>query len=285
VTVASSTNVDGRSGFSNFGSCIDIFAPGSAIVSAGAESDSHENTISGTSMSCPHVAGAVALLLAHRPSKTPQQLTAELAQHATKDGISDVQGSPNLLLFVGAGSDEPTPAPTPFRNCASAGWSVTDGTELEIDQNCCLKTKVNAATGNYNNGKKGKVQVGSAPGLIETEYFKTESWYDTLTILTPSQTYNFYGEENLRIHPKANSVIEWTADAMVANVGFKLCMKPQGTCPASGWKPPASSKCKARWSYGGLKYRGCSAVGSSTGAWCVQKHRRRRRHWLACEQC
>lgn len=285
VTVASSTNVDGRSGFSNFGSCTDIFAPGSAIVSADAGSDSQERTMSGTSMACPHVAGAVALLLAQSPSKTPQQLTADLAHHATQDSISDVRGSPNLLLYVGAGPDEPTPAPTPLGPCASAGWSVTAGTELEIDQDCCLKTKVNAATGKYNDRKSGKVQVGSAPGLIKTELFKTEAGFDTLKISSPSQSYSFSGEQNINMHPKANSIIEWTADAYVANAGFKLCMTSQGKCPASGWKPPRSSKCRAKWSYGGIKYKGCSVVGSSTGAWCVQKHRRRRRYWLACEQC
>jgi len=284
VTVASSTQVDGRSGFSNFGSCIDMFAPGSAIISAGVSTDSSEETLSGTSMACPHVAGAVALFLAQSPSKTPQQLTADLVKHATRDSITDVQGSPNLLLYVGAAADEPTPPPTPMGSCATDGWSVTEGTELEIDQECCLKTKVDSQ-GKYRNSKRGVVTVGSAPGLVESEYFDTESCYDTLKISSPTRDNSFYGEENIKIHPKANSEIVWTADSSVTKKGFKLCMKPQGSCPASGFKPSGDGVCRASWSYGGIKYGGCSKVGSSTGAWCVQSHRRRRRYWLVCEQC
>merc|ERR1719444_584912 len=64
VTVGSTTSSDDRSGFSNFGDCVDIFAPGSAIMSASHLSDSGRKALSGTSMACPHVAGAAAILLA-----------------------------------------------------------------------------------------------------------------------------------------------------------------------------------------------------------------------------
>ena len=67
LTVGSSTNTDARSSFSNFGTCVDLFAPGSNITSAWLTSDTATNTISGTSMASPHVAGAAALYLATEP--------------------------------------------------------------------------------------------------------------------------------------------------------------------------------------------------------------------------
>merc|ERR1719362_1175228 len=115
-------------------------------------------------MACLHVAGAIALLLARSPNKQPSQLTAELLQHSTPDSVHDVKGAPNKLLYVGTGGDPPTPTPAPpLSECASKGWKVTEGSDLEIDADCCLKVKVGAA-GEYRNDKTGKVQVGTAPG-------------------------------------------------------------------------------------------------------------------------
>jgi subtilisin family serine protease len=99
VTVGSTTISDARSSFSNYGTCVDIFAPGSSILSAGNSSNSATSTKSGTSMSAPHVAGAAALLLEEDPSRKPTDVDGLLKSRATQNAISNVgAGSPNRLL-------------------------------------------------------------------------------------------------------------------------------------------------------------------------------------------
>lgn len=115
LTVGSTTRLDRRSGFSNFGACLNIFAPGSDIESAGVDSDTQVTTKSGTSMACPLVAGAVALLLARSPEKTPSQLMAELQNHSTPGKVKNAgENSPNKLLFV---EDEQTTTTETIRFC------------------------------------------------------------------------------------------------------------------------------------------------------------------------
>jgi len=100
ITVGSTTSADGRSSFSNFGTCLDIFAPGSSITSAWASSDTATNTISGTSMATPHVAGAAALYLAAHTGASPATVRNALVNGATANVIGNVgSGSPNRLLF------------------------------------------------------------------------------------------------------------------------------------------------------------------------------------------
>jgi subtilisin family serine protease len=102
ITVGSTTNTDARSSFSNFGTCVDIFAPGSNITSAWYTSNTATSTISGTSMASPHVAGAAALALGASPGSTPEQVADAVIGNATLGVLSGVgSGSPNALLYVG----------------------------------------------------------------------------------------------------------------------------------------------------------------------------------------
>ncbi|QIK75977.1 S8 family peptidase [Nocardioides piscis] len=110
LTIGSSTNTDARSSFSNIGSCLDMFAPGSNITSAWITSNTSTNTISGTSMATPHVAGAAALYLQGNPSASPATVSSALISASTPNKITNPgTGSPNRLLFIGTGGTTPTP--------------------------------------------------------------------------------------------------------------------------------------------------------------------------------
>jgi subtilisin family serine protease len=101
ITVGATTNTDARASYSNYGTCLDIFAPGSSITSDWYSSSTATNTISGTSMASPHVAGAAALVLNRNPSYTPAQVRDSLVNDATSNVVtSPGTGSPNKLLYV-----------------------------------------------------------------------------------------------------------------------------------------------------------------------------------------
>ncbi|MGW7207670.1 S8 family peptidase [Streptomyces sp. NPDC054837] len=99
ITVGATTSTDARASYSNYGSVLDIFAPGSSITAGWYTSDTATNTISGTSMATPHVAGAAAVYLAGHTSSTPAQVATALTGGATTNVVtSPGTGSPNRLL-------------------------------------------------------------------------------------------------------------------------------------------------------------------------------------------
>jgi subtilisin family serine protease len=139
ITVGSTTTSDARSSFSNFGTCVDIFAPGSSITSAWRTSDTATNTISGTSMASPHVAGVAALFLETNPTASPATVTAAIINSSTPNKVTGAgTGSPNRLLFsLLTGGPTPTPTPTPVPGAelllnrgfesGAVNWTATAG--------------------------------------------------------------------------------------------------------------------------------------------------------------
>ncbi|MEU4659383.1 S8 family peptidase [Streptomyces sp. NPDC023723] len=101
ITVGATTSTDARASYSNYGSVLDIFAPGSSITAGWYTSDTATNTISGTSMATPHVAGAAAVYLAGHTSATPAQVSSALTAGATANKVTSAgTGSPNRLLKI-----------------------------------------------------------------------------------------------------------------------------------------------------------------------------------------
>jgi len=114
ITVGATTVLDARASYSNWGSCVDIFAPGSGISSAWNTSATASNTIGGTSMASPHVTGVAALALAGNPNATPAAVAALLASSATPNRLVPISmgpGSPNLLVYA-LGANAPAVQPT-----------------------------------------------------------------------------------------------------------------------------------------------------------------------------
>ncbi|MEV4712175.1 S8 family serine peptidase [Micromonospora sp. NPDC049374] len=182
ITVGATQSNDAAASFSNYGTCVDILAPGVSITSAWHTSNTATNTISGTSMASPHVAGVAALVLAATPSWTPQQVRDYLVNNATPNVISNVgTGTPNQLLYVVNGS---TPPPT---NDFSVSVSPTSGS---VTAGSSASATVSTAT---TNGSAQSVSL-SASGLPSgaTASFSpatvTSGGSSTLTISTSAST-------------------------------------------------------------------------------------------------
>jgi serine protease len=168
ITVGSTSSNDRRSSFSNFGNCLDIYAPGSSIKSTWSTSNSATNTISGTSMAAPHVAGVAALYLDDNPNASPSQVQSAIESAAIANKVSDAKtGSPNLLLNNNFGGTPPPPPPTGgtlSNGVAKTGLSGAAGTQA----NFTLAVPAGATSLSFNmSGGSGDadmyVKFGSAP--------------------------------------------------------------------------------------------------------------------------
>lgn len=186
ITVGSTTNTDARSSFSNYGSCVDIFAPGSSIYSSYHSSTASYAIMSGTSMASPHTAGVAALYLGANSSATPAQVVAALTSNATIGVVGNAgTGSPNLLLFSpygGSGNPIPTAPAAPSNLTASAqssssiGLSWTDnandesGFYIERSFDGIVFSQIASVGANVT----GFTNSGLTPST--THYYRVRSW-------------------------------------------------------------------------------------------------------------
>jgi subtilisin family serine protease len=141
VTVGAVDRTDTRASWSNWGSCVDLFAPGASITSACHGSSTQTCTKSGTSMAAPHVAGAAALYLASAPTATPHEVMRHLNESSTKGAVRDVKSSNNRLLFslLDAPEDDGTEPPQPAgptadftAECADLACLFTDASTGDV---------------------------------------------------------------------------------------------------------------------------------------------------------
>jgi subtilisin family serine protease len=161
ITVSATDSTDHKASWANYGTCVDIFAPGVNITSSWYSSTTATNTISGTSMATPHVAGASALYLAGNTTATPAAVVSALTSNATSGiVISPGTGSPNRFLYTGFIGGGGTPAPT-ISSFSPASGGV--GTSVSISG-----TNFTGATSVKFNGQSASFSVGGSTSITAT---------------------------------------------------------------------------------------------------------------------
>ncbi|MFD6874959.1 MULTISPECIES: S8 family serine peptidase [unclassified Streptomyces] len=210
LTVGATNSSDGKASYSNFGNILDVFAPGSSIVSAWNSDDHASEEISGTSMAAPHVTGAAALHLSQHPRSTPAEVAEGLVAAATPDVVAGPgSGSPNLLLYAGDGTTPPNPG-NRFENAHD--YPIVDNSTVESP------ITVSGITGN-------------APAALRVPVDIRHTWVGDLRVdlVAPDGTVH-----NLRNHTGGSDddivrTYQVDASAVVAEGVWKLRVTDLGT--------------------------------------------------------
>jgi subtilisin family serine protease len=172
ITVGATTSSDARASYSNYGSCVDIFAPRSSVLSSTKGSDSASGLMSGTSMATPHVTGAAALYLAANPALTPAQVRDAMVADSTPNKVTGAgSGSPNRLLYtgvIGAASTtpttptdptDPTDPTTPTTTPAGTPCTLTNTYDKGIPDRGTIESKLTVADCDGKGSTRAKLEV------------------------------------------------------------------------------------------------------------------------------
>ncbi|MEV8372551.1 S8 family serine peptidase [Kribbella sp. NPDC056861] len=219
ITVGNSTINDARytgTGPSNYGSCLDIWAPGTNIISASYSSNTGTATMTGTSMASPHTAGAAALYLGANPNATPQQVRDALVNNGTTGKLTGINsGSPNVLLytgFIGGG----TPAGPTVTNPGNQSTAVGGTANLQLQASGGTTPYTWSAS-----GLPAGLTIGSSTGKI-TGSPTTQNTYNVTVTVTDSA--NKTGQTTFTW--TIGSTGGCTAQQVVSNPGFETGSTP-----------------------------------------------------------
>merc|ERR1719512_192565 len=234
ITVAASTSSDGKAGFSNYGPCVDIWAPGHQILSATASSDTSHDSWSGTSMACPHVSGVVAVLLSNQANIEALHISHWLAETSLTDKISGCPGDTvNRLLRLSNAVVQPTPAPV----YASGEWAIHgDGCEFSEAGNCIQSLNFPAV---YGHEETCRVIIHEVD--MQFQSFRSEQNYDFLhLILSEDDAREVSGSASLASwNGIRTGDMFWRTDQSEAVGGWKVCKGDNNPNPAPS--PPSPS--------------------------------------------
>jgi subtilisin family serine protease len=240
VTVGATTSTDVRASYSNWGSCLDLFAPGSSVVSSWLTSDTATTTLSGTSMAAPHVSGVAALYLAAEPALTPQQVATRLINDATLNKVSSRgTNSPNRLLFNGKVAVVATDTTAPVIGAVGFGsaqpLSGTVALSVTASDNAALAridfvvdgNVVGSATGNLGSQPATYTLNWSSAAVLNGEHSFSAFAYDSsgnaatsptvVASTSNTQVTQCFGNSQLLLNPSFESGEDgsWTASASV----------------------------------------------------------------------
>ena len=227
ITVGATDKADKRAGFSNYGSCVDLYAPGVGIESSWGGKDSDGNTgddlyatLDGTSMATPHVTGAVAIYLEKHPTATPATVQAAIVGAATANKVTNVSKTwPRKLLFALQPTAKPAATTTPGQ--------ITSGTALLSGQKICSANTLYCLTVRASDGKlvlqkpgsrtiwsaaKGAawVKLNSTGNLAAYDKYNQSVW-STKTSGVGASTLYLRNTGNLALVNNASRAQEWTS--------------------------------------------------------------------------
>jgi subtilisin family serine protease len=301
LTVGATTSTDQRSSFSNYGDCVDVFAPGSSITSAAISGPTASRSSSGTSMSAPHVAGAAALLLGQNPSATPLQVREAVMGQATLGVVGNALSKNANLLYSLASFQAVTPvAPSVTTGAVTnvtstsatvAGEVTSAGSAAVTARGICWSTTTNpglggtcaqsgSGVGSFSVGLQGLAEGTTyharayATNSVGTSYGNQVSFTTTLSDAAPP-TIPVFDVRNASSGQWTRAEVSWTVadDAALASVRVDLLNGDQvvdgQTIAVSGTSASGLSSLRTRGAAQAVRLTVTDAAGRQATATCA----------------